>query len=55
MRVNLTSLRYGQKSNRRDIGDFGYAGEIAYHKVFKQTPMLFSEKSDQTEYGKPAP
>ncbi|KAF2468830.1 glutaminase GtaA [Lindgomyces ingoldianus] len=31
--------------------DFGTTDGISYHKVWKQTQMLFSEKNDQSEWG----
>ncbi|KAF2091372.1 glutaminase GtaA [Saccharata proteae CBS 121410] len=31
--------------------DYGNEDDIAYHKVYRQTQQLFSEVSDQTEYG----
>ncbi|KAF2490135.1 glutaminase GtaA [Lophium mytilinum] len=32
-----------------DSGNSG--GQVAFHKIWKQTPMLFSEKNDQSEWG----
>lgn len=31
--------------------DYGVAENVAYYKVFKQTPALFSEQRDQAEWG----
>jgi hypothetical protein len=31
--------------------NYGTTDNIAYHEVFKQTPLLFSEKSNQGEWG----
>jgi Domain of unknown function (DUF5127) len=39
--------------DRSDIAQWNYGttDSIAYHQVFKQTQLLFSEKSDQGEWG----
>ncbi|KKA18490.1 glutaminase, partial [Rasamsonia emersonii CBS 393.64] len=31
--------------------DYGVTGDVAYHKVYRQTQLLFSEVSDQAEWG----
>lgn len=31
--------------------DYGVAENVAYHKIFKQTPAVFSEARDQAEWG----
>ncbi|EAU30850.1 hypothetical protein ATEG_08718 [Aspergillus terreus NIH2624] len=40
--------------NRNAIAQWDYGvtnGGVAYHKVWRQTPLLFSENSDQAEWG----
>jgi len=39
--------------NRNNIAqwDYGVSGGVAYHRVYRQTQQLFSEASDQAEWG----
>ncbi|KAL1998449.1 hypothetical protein VTN02DRAFT_6160 [Thermoascus thermophilus] len=39
--------------NRSNVAqwDYGVAGDVAYHRVYRQTQQLFSETTDQAEWG----
>ncbi|KAF2806560.1 glutaminase GtaA [Mytilinidion resinicola] len=39
--------------DRGDVAewDSGNADDVVFHKIWKQTPLLFSEKNDQSEWG----
>lgn len=46
----MTEWISGDRSNIAQW-DYGQAGDVAYHRVYRQTQQLFSEVDDQGEWG----